>query len=360
MSGTAEDSGVKNKAENEEFDSAANKTAKLEDHTKVVANHYNSIEEKGLDGRLESPIFYMRNFNNWIKGMVISEFLDKIKQETSYKYASSVLDMCCGKGGDLFKFKVGNIGKLVCTDIASVSVANCEDRYKLMKSRGGNRLFTADFIVADCTNARLKDLYVDPSIQFDLVNCQFAFHYCFESLPQAECMLRNASESLRPGGYFIGTMPDAADIMRRVQKNDGTSTGNDIFKIELQFDPTKGCPLFGAKYNFHLEGVVDCPEFLVHFPTLIDLAKKFDLHLVYKERFEDYFEKKREEGKNLLQKMTCFETYPLTTGNTVNPADYEHAKEFYEKNKEEKQRNIGTISKPQWEAACEFFSAHFS
>ena len=27
-------------------------------------------------------------------------------------------------------------------------------------------------------------------------------------------------------------------------------------------------PLFGAKYDFHLEGVVDCPEFLVHMPTM--------------------------------------------------------------------------------------------
>ncbi len=27
-------------------------------------------------------------------------------------------------------------------------------------------------------------------------------------------------------------------------------------------------PLFGAKYDFHLEGVVDCPEFLVYFPVL--------------------------------------------------------------------------------------------
>ena len=27
-------------------------------------------------------------------------------------------------------------------------------------------------------------------------------------------------------------------------------------------------PLFGARYNFHLQGVVDCPEFLVFFPVL--------------------------------------------------------------------------------------------
>ena len=53
----------------------------------------------------------------------------------------------------------------------------------------------------------------DPSLNFDLVSCQFAFHYSFESLPQAEQMLANVSSNLLPGGYFIGTTTDSNDIM---------------------------------------------------------------------------------------------------------------------------------------------------
>lgn len=60
---------------------------------------------------------------------------------------------------------------------------------------------------------RLREKYKDASMKLDLVSCQFSFHYCFESLPQAECMLRNASESLKPGGYFIGTMPNAYELV---------------------------------------------------------------------------------------------------------------------------------------------------
>lgn len=60
---------------------------------------------------------------------------------------------------------------------------------------------------------RLREKYKDPSLKLDLVSCQFAFHYSFESLQQAECMLRNAGESLRPGGYFIATIPDAYDLV---------------------------------------------------------------------------------------------------------------------------------------------------
>ena len=48
-------------------------------------------------------------------------------------------------------------------------------------------------------------------------------------------------------------------------------------------------PVFGAKYNFHLEGAVDCPEFLVHFPTFERLAERHGLMLVSKRRFDRYF-----------------------------------------------------------------------
>lgn len=60
---------------------------------------------------------------------------------------------------------------------------------------------------------RLKDLYKDKDILFDVVSCQFSFHYSFESLAQAEMMLQNACESLKPGGYFVGTIPNAYELM---------------------------------------------------------------------------------------------------------------------------------------------------
>ena len=37
------------------------------DNSIVVAQHYNQLEEKGLAERFNSKIFYLRNFNNWVK-----------------------------------------------------------------------------------------------------------------------------------------------------------------------------------------------------------------------------------------------------------------------------------------------------
>ena len=64
-----------------------------------------------------------------------------------------------------------------------------------------------------CVQARLKEMYKDPKTMFDVVSCQFSFHYSFESYPQAITMLRNAAECLRPGGYFIGTTPNADELV---------------------------------------------------------------------------------------------------------------------------------------------------
>jgi len=43
------------------------------DNTALVADHYNALEEKNLSQRNQSRIVYMRNFNNWIKSMLISK-----------------------------------------------------------------------------------------------------------------------------------------------------------------------------------------------------------------------------------------------------------------------------------------------
>ena len=112
---------------------------------------------------------------------------------------------------------------------------------------------------------RARDFYKNPDQEFDLVSCQFAFHYCFESLPQADCMLRNASENLRKGGFFIGTTPDAHDIMARLETGKtGNSFGNSVFSVSFNEENVrKQQPLFGAEYNFHLTEVRKFSSFVI-------------------------------------------------------------------------------------------------
>lgn len=330
----------------------------------VVANHYNQLEEKGIQERLKSRIVYLRNFHNWIKSMLINEYLTKIKESKKHNAPIRVHDMCCGKGGDLLKWKKGGITHLICSDIADVSLEQCKARYTDMKSRFGRErgpsIYSIEYIAGDGTRMRLREKYSDPSIKVDLVSCQFAFHYSFESLPQAECMLRNAAECLQPGGYFIATIPDANEIVARARRAQSNTFGNNVYEVSVDFDINKP-PLFGGKYNFQLDGVVNCPEFLVHFPTLVKLAKRFGLKLVKAEKFHDYFQQWKDEGRNLLSNMGSLEGYPCADNASLvgtDPLDYQHAEEFITCQKRGDIR-IGTLSKSEWEVTSLYITMAF-
>ncbi|KAF5303029.1 hypothetical protein FQR65_LT08358 [Abscondita terminalis] len=335
----------------------------LEGYGNIIAKHYNTLEEKGLHERSKSRIFYLRNFHNWIKSMLINEYLTKIKETKKHNAPIRVMDMGCGKGGDLLKWRKGGISHLICNDIAAVSLDQCKSRFVDMQNRNSRdrgNIYTIETIPADFTKVRLREKYKDPSMKLDLVSCQFAFHYGFESLSQAECAMHNASECLQPGGFFIGTILDANDLIARIKKSQSNSFGNGVFKVKFECDTNKPS-LFGAKYHFNLDGVVDCPEFLIHFPTFVKLAKKYGLKLVNREKFYEFYQKMCYEGRQLMGNMKGLETYPpypnvSLVGNDVN--DYVHAEEFFESDNN-RTGKVGTLSKSEWEASSLYLTFAF-
>ncbi|XP_006902819.1 PREDICTED: mRNA cap guanine-N7 methyltransferase-like [Elephantulus edwardii] len=322
-----------------------------EGHGSTVAAHYNELQEVGLEKRSQSRIFYLRNFNNWMKSVLIGEFLEKVRQKKNRDII--VLDLGCGKGGDLLKWRKGRIKKLVCTDIADISVKQCQQRYEDMKHRCRHNedIFSAEFITADCTKELLVDKFQDPEMFFDICSCQFVCHYSFESCEQADIMLRNACERLNPGGYFIGTTPNSFELIKRLEASETESFGNEIYTVKFQ---KKGdYPLFGCKYDFKLEGVVDVPEFLVYFPLLNEMAKKYHMKLVYKKTFLEFYEEKikNNENKILLKRMQALEPYPANENSKLASGkvnDYDHAAK-YMKNSHIR-LPLGTLSKSEWEA----------
>jgi hypothetical protein len=41
-----------------------------------VAKHYNAIPNTGVVARMDSKIYYLRNYNNWMKSMLIGNRFD--------------------------------------------------------------------------------------------------------------------------------------------------------------------------------------------------------------------------------------------------------------------------------------------
>ena len=69
----------------------------------VVQSHYNNLRQTDLRTRSESRIYYLRNFNNWIKSTIINEFLARIRQEKGNNYSIGVPDLGCCKGKSCHK-----------------------------------------------------------------------------------------------------------------------------------------------------------------------------------------------------------------------------------------------------------------
>jgi len=55
---------------------------------------FSRLEEKGIQHRVESRIYFMRNLNNWIKSMLIQDYIGKLGDPSKL----NILDLGCGKG----------------------------------------------------------------------------------------------------------------------------------------------------------------------------------------------------------------------------------------------------------------------
>ena len=313
----------------------------------TVAHHYNQLENAGIAVRNKSRIVTMRNFNNWIKSALISEAIDRLKPKDGWSRTEIILlDIGCGKGGDLKKYKIGRVSHVTCTDIAETSLNQCRDRYEEEKKRARNYIFSAEFIAADSTRDRLKDRFKEDRL-FHLVSVQFVMHYSFESLAQAEQMIRNISENMSIGGLWIGTTTDGNELVARARRVNNRHFGNDVYSVTFEnddvLDPEKKLPLFGTKYDFHLDGCVDCPEFLLYFPVLVHIAERYGLKARLKRSFGDYYLGKygRKDSLTLLRRMRGLER--LEPHRSYGK-DYEHAEESLRKGP------VFTISQSEWEA----------
>ncbi|CAK3955217.1 mRNA cap guanine-N7 methyltransferase [Lecanosticta acicola] len=204
----------------------------------VIAEHYNAVPERGREWRsTESKIAGLRSLNNWIKSTLIQKF----SRPEVPVHDMKVLDMACGKGGDLGKWKKApQIPVLyVGCDIASVSINDARKRYEedLHKSRGRPPRMQAEFYVQDTFARSLMEIPIIRNVGFnpnsgpgpmiiqggmmsggfDVVSMMFALHYSFESEELARGMLRNVSGALKKGGRFIGVMPNSDTISAQVK-----------------------------------------------------------------------------------------------------------------------------------------------
>jgi len=167
----------------------------------VVAAFYDQkTQEKWHEKRADSPILPLLRFNNWIKACLIKEYTPPL---------ANVLDLCCGRGGDLSKWEHAEACHVYCVDASAESIAETIRRYK-----ESDAAFSMDSLVADVSSCdTLGNNY------YDIVSCQFALHYLFETRERASATLLRVAKSLKEGGYFLATIPSVARLFDLTQTN---------------------------------------------------------------------------------------------------------------------------------------------
>ncbi|KAF1349643.1 mRNA capping enzyme-domain-containing protein [Delphinella strobiligena] len=210
----------------------------------MVSAHYNAVPERGREWRkTDSQIKGLRSLNNWVKSTIIQKF----SQPDIPTPNLLVLDMGCGKGGDLMKWQSApQTPRLyVGVDPAEVSIKQARDRYEeMLKKRRGprgrpQRLYEAHFYVQDAFGESLEKLptvrevgfdpRAGPDAQgnitgrfstggFDVISMMFCLHYSFETEAKARGMLKNVAGALKKGGRFLGVMPNSDVISAKVEE----------------------------------------------------------------------------------------------------------------------------------------------
>ncbi|MBW0513549.1 hypothetical protein O181_053264 [Austropuccinia psidii MF-1] len=299
--------------------------------SQVVAHHYNSRPNLTKDGRTESTIYGLRKFNNWIKSLIIGKFgsmKSKTINELALKFNRNsnlnnndrfrlkVLELGCGKGGDLAKWQNAGVRELYGLDIANVSIQQAQQRY----SESRKKTLSAKFIALDCFSVPIESVMTQDELStpFHVVSLQFCMHYAFETQTKARTMLQNVTKFLTPGGVFIGTIPDSDILMDRWKESSNQprgpfAFGNSIYQVQFPnpFNPNQDeKKIYGVPYQFYLEDAVEnVPEYVVYWEPFVQLAKEFGLRLIYKEGFHDIYqtEKALVENQQLLKRMNVID-----------------------------------------------------
>lgn len=284
------------------------------DINSIVRQHYNQrTHQSRLQGsRTRSPIYKLRNFNNAIKYILLGNWVKRRAPNTPLV----LLDLCCGKGGDLNKCEFVNVDQYIGIDISEASIREAFSRYSQNKARfipqniqarrdrdSKRYNFEACFATGDLFTYTIPEILeknfsgiVDALFPVDTVSMQFSFHYAWETEEKVRTMLTNVTRSLRPGGTFIGTIPSSDFIRSKIVKkefNEERAFGNSLYRARFEQQPPEDGHFlspYGNRYDYFLKDAVDdVPEYVVPFETLRLLCEDYGLILKYRQNFPDIF-----------------------------------------------------------------------
>ena len=175
-----------------------------ESEVKLPAAPKRSLEEKGASVAIvKEPRSAIAAYHSKIK----YDVLKRIKEE-GVPENPRILDLACGRGGDLFKY-IDTFGKgtrIYGVDIDADAIAEAKKR---VIARGGRNITLA---VADVSKPELNtSAWGEP---YDIIVCNFAAHYFFKSRETLSSFARIINRFSKKGTIVWVIMPEGIELVR--------------------------------------------------------------------------------------------------------------------------------------------------
>ena len=226
----------------------------------TTSEHYNkvakSIGRRSKRARLEEdPSAKAKCRINLAKRIVISRAVTTTPPR--------ILDLCCGRFGDLHKYLACNASKIVGIDASSESILEAQSRAKTFVSMTTDiQLLCADILSEEARH------FIEIHGPYDVVVANMCLNYFFDSANRLERFIHLAASRLVDGGFFIGSFADGQKIRTTPELRSAKSV--------FEFDTAQlSSSPFGYAYVFSLgDSVIGCKEYLASVPALVHCAKQ--------------------------------------------------------------------------------------
>jgi mRNA (guanine-N7-)-methyltransferase len=192
--------------------------------------------------RRQGPAYPLKAFHNRIKQAMIKRLCAR---------GSSVLDLCCGRGGDIRKWLAAGVRSVRGLDVSGAAIEEARRRYTSLGD--ASKSIKCDFDVVETLSTSVWTA-ARCNRPFDAVTCFFAIQYFFSGDGALHSLLGTVAANLRDGGVFFGTCPDA----KRVAKLLGSSKEHATQHVHLArtWHPANSYAAFGSKYLMSIADTV--------------------------------------------------------------------------------------------------------
>lgn len=218
-----------------------------------------------------------RSLCNALKSQVMHLAVQSWKLSCSGRV--SVLDLGCGRGGDLRKWASLRLKSYTGVDASSPSVEEATARHASLVAQGQSSL-KASFQVADLLSAPLAV----PSETVDIVSSMFFLQFSFASQASAHRVLDEAARVLRPGGILCCLLPDGDTVHGLLTERRGANSFGHFRLVRCRWEEAGASTApFGLAYNYCLASAGWCTEYLVSSTQLASLLRERGFQPVFEE-----------------------------------------------------------------------------